>query len=553
MSPFVTAFQRWCTNLRRGPRPRGPEPAAGGRAFRPGVHPLEDRALPSTFTVLNLNDAGPGSLRAAVAAANANPGADTVVFSPAARGTITVASQLAITDDLAIRGPGADRLTVSGGGTTRVFAVLPAALAGNPFATPTLAQVAASPEVTIEGLTVSGGRATDALGFDPASPANPGFAFGGGLYNLGGTVRLDRVRMAGNQAVGFITAGGAVANEFGGTLTVSRSSFENNTSDGFLIGAGGAITSDLGPTADGTPTRTPTVGIDRSTFTGNRALAQAGYIDGAAFSGLGGGGAILNLTGEMTITRSEFANNAARGGTVALPGVVSGGPGFGGAVLTGNASPFGVGPSRLDVSRSTFVGNTATGGVGAAGLPGGEGAGGAVAVTNGSAADLGRNTFRDNTAAGGAGGANARGGNATGGAVSVSGGGVLTTERNTFTGNVARGGPGTGTGAAGTGRGGALGLYDVTLAGFSPGVLPNAEVSRDLIAANQAVGGLGGGVYNEGDLTVRDAVITGNRAVSLPGGQGIGGGLYNLGTVDLIDTLILGNFASTSNDDLFGV
>src|SRR5262245_12679228 len=523
------------------------------RSCRLAVEALEARDVPSTFTVSNLLDSGPGSLRQAILRANAHPGPDAVRFAPSVQGTIALTSQLAITDDLAIRGPGADRLTVSGGTVTRVFAVLPAALAGNPFVTPTGAQLATSPEVTIAELTVAGGRATNALGFDPSDPANPGFAFGGGLFNLGGTVHLDQVRMVGNQAVGFVTAGGAVANEFGGTLTVSRSHFEGNTSAGFLIGAGGAITSDLGPTADGGPTRPPTVTIDRSTFTGNQAQAQAGYIDGVAFSGLGGGGAILNLTGVMTVTRSDFANNAAQGGSVALPGVVSGGPAFGGAILTGNASPFGVAQSTLDISYSTFIGNTATGGNGgAAGLPGGEGAGGAVSVTNGSAVELSRNTFHNNMAAGGSGGANARGGNATGGAVSGSGGGTLNSELNTFTANTAAGGAGTGAGAAGTGRGGALGLYNVTLAGFSPGVLPTAEVSRDLYFGNQALGGLGGGIYNEGDLSVRDALIFGNRAVGGPGGAGIGGGVYNLGEIELIDTLVFGNFASTSDDNCFG-
>ena len=46
-------------------------------ASRPRLEALEDRCLPSTFTVLNIDDSGPDSLRAAVAAANANPGADT--------------------------------------------------------------------------------------------------------------------------------------------------------------------------------------------------------------------------------------------------------------------------------------------------------------------------------------------------------------------------------------------------------------------------------------------------------------------------------------------
>jgi hypothetical protein len=528
------------------PRTGRARPARRGPAL--GVHALEDRAVPATFTVTTLADAGPGSLRQAVLDANARPGADTVQFAPGVRGTITLASQISITDDLTVRGPGAARLAVSGGDTTRVFAVLPAALADSPFVTPTRAQVDAAPEVTLTRLAVTDGLATNAPGFDPADPTNPGFAFGGGLFNLGGTVHLDRVHLADNQAAGVVTAGGAVANEFGGTLTVSRSTFEDNTSAGFVIGVGGAITSDLGPTADG-PTRPPTVTIDRTEFTGNRAQAQAGHIGGGAFTGLGGGGAVINLTGAMTVSRSTFADNAAEGGTVAIPGVTSGGPGLGGAINSSNVSPFGAGQSTLDVSRSVFAGNAATGGAGgAAGLPGGEGAGGAVYVTNGGQATLTRNTFTANLAAGG----NATGGNATGGAVGASGGAALGLELNLFAGNTASGGAGTGTGAAGVGRGGALGLHDFTLAGWAAGVLPTATAVRDLFVGNQAVGGLGGGIYNEGTLTLTRAKVVGNRAVAGHGGQGIGGGIYNLGTVDLDASLVVANFASTSHPDCFG-
>ena len=39
--------------------------------------------MPSTFAVTNLLDSGPGSFRAAVAAANANPGADAIDFARA--------------------------------------------------------------------------------------------------------------------------------------------------------------------------------------------------------------------------------------------------------------------------------------------------------------------------------------------------------------------------------------------------------------------------------------------------------------------------------------
>src|SRR5262245_20821974 len=68
---------------------------------RLGLEVLEDRSLPSTFTVTNLLDSGAGSLRAAVSAANANPGADTIDF--ATTGTIGLTSgELLITDSLTI-------------------------------------------------------------------------------------------------------------------------------------------------------------------------------------------------------------------------------------------------------------------------------------------------------------------------------------------------------------------------------------------------------------------------------------------------------------------
>ena len=52
-------------------------------ASRLQIEALEDRCMLSTFTVTNLLDSGPGSLRAAVFAANANPGADAIDFADA--------------------------------------------------------------------------------------------------------------------------------------------------------------------------------------------------------------------------------------------------------------------------------------------------------------------------------------------------------------------------------------------------------------------------------------------------------------------------------------
>ena len=82
------------------------------------VGPLIAQA--ATYTVTSLADSGAGSLRQAIADANANPGADTIVLS--VTGAITLTSGvLAITDSLTIQGPGAGRLAVDGNGISRVF------------------------------------------------------------------------------------------------------------------------------------------------------------------------------------------------------------------------------------------------------------------------------------------------------------------------------------------------------------------------------------------------------------------------------------------------
>src|SRR5262245_1671150 len=101
------SFFSWLRNRTSLQSPRGwaqHRPAAP--RFRPQLEALEDRWLPSTLTVTNNLDSGPGSLRAEIAAAHAG---DTIIFDPSLNGqTIALDSnELRITRSLTIRGPGA--------------------------------------------------------------------------------------------------------------------------------------------------------------------------------------------------------------------------------------------------------------------------------------------------------------------------------------------------------------------------------------------------------------------------------------------------------------
>jgi hypothetical protein len=82
-------------------------------------------AIPTTFVVTNDNDAGPGSLRKALADADAVfPSVDTITFDPgffSTPRTITLASTLAIGDGVVINGPGMAKLAISGNNANRVF------------------------------------------------------------------------------------------------------------------------------------------------------------------------------------------------------------------------------------------------------------------------------------------------------------------------------------------------------------------------------------------------------------------------------------------------
>jgi hypothetical protein len=489
--------------------PRAPSGAGNGppptrvrkraAAARLGVEPLEDRIVPATFTVRNLADAGDGSLRAAVTAANTNPGADVVDFAPGLGGTVALTSgELGITDDVLIAGPGANRLAVSGSDLSRVF------------------RIGAGAAVVMDGLTVTRGN---------------GLLWGGGIRN-DGTLTLSDAVVSDNVVVGLPGQGPAVA-AFGGgiyntgALTVRHTTFARNRAAGAAgdpggpgsAGIGGAISS-ISP--NGGPAAS--AAVSHCTFVDNQAVGGAAGAGGPP-GGPGIGGAIHNDNSSLTVSHSLFRDNRAVGGSA--PGF-AGGFGAGGAIT--NAARFG--NATLSVSHSTLVNNQAVGGAGGAG---GVGRGGGIAnfvafqAPPGSGftatATVDHSTLTGNRAVGGAGLTSGAG---QGGGITNENGGVLTVTDSAVVLNQAVGGAGDG-GDGGNGLGG--GIFNGPRTAFGVTTL-TLQGSR--VALNRAVGG-------ESDAGTD--------------GLGQGGGLYLApGGVASADesTAVLFNFASTSDDDVFG-
>ena len=154
-------------------------------------------------TVTSLADSGPGSLRNAINCAT--PG-DAISFAVA--GIIPVVSgPLIINKSLEIRGPGADQLTLSGGGSNRIFDV-------------------SSGNVTISRLTIAqGSDAKAALG-------------GGGAVRNTATLVLRECVVTGSQAR---LAGGGIYNAQGGSISLERCLISGNSVFQGDAGQGGGI------------------------------------------------------------------------------------------------------------------------------------------------------------------------------------------------------------------------------------------------------------------------------------------------------------------------
>jgi hypothetical protein len=337
----------------------------------------------ATFAVSNTDDSGEGSLRDAVAAANAlTTEANTIVFQLAGDEpqTITLTSgQLQVMrGELAIQGPGADWLTISGNDASRVF------------------QIDAGATVTLAQLTVANGRIETAISTDlggggilnqgtltllnstvtnnvatttaPAVVSAIPTSTGGGIYNTG-TLHVVNSRVTDNQVIATIAGTATYADALGGgiyttgKLTVDNSFVEGNRASGAIAppvsnsytytpiggGRGAGIY-----TASGSPT------ITNSQFTGNSAalggaLFGSATIDNSQFINNRAsrfGGAIYVSFGNVMASNSQFVNNSVV--VAAVVARLGPGPTLRGGVLTVTNSQFS-GSTILNVGNTTVT------------------------------------------------------------------------------------------------------------------------------------------------------------------------------------------------------
>jgi hypothetical protein len=293
-------------------------------------------AQAADFTVTNLNDAGPGSLRQAILDSNAAAGADRVLFQSGLTGTITLTTgQLVPSDSVQILGPGPGSLTISGNGASRILYSYPLSTTA----------------VTVSGLTLTNGAET-----------------------TGGAIRFHKVDLtlsnsvvSGNRASGGNGAGGVYTSH--GSLTVQDSTISGNVA---ADGRGGGIRTYRSPT-----------NIQRSTISGNQAAEsssdgggvytyrdsltiQDSTIFGNTAGGTGGG--INTFRTAIVIQRSTISGNSLSEPTSAGGGIYA----YGGSMTLesdtvsgnsaktrgGGASVFNVTPASL--ANTIVAGNTAT-------------------------------------------------------------------------------------------------------------------------------------------------------------------------------------------------
>ncbi|CAN5409820.1 hypothetical protein BH23VER1_BH23VER1_02010 [soil metagenome] len=374
----------------------------------------------AVFNVSTTTDGGPGSLRAAISAANVNEEADEILV-PAGTYTLTIpgrsedrntSGDLDITSgSVTIRGAGAAQTIIDGGGLDRVF------------------HVGGQGQLILEGVTVTGGRAAD--GTDSTGEAGGDGENGGGILAEGGTTIIDCV-IRGNRA-----GAGGTGFQFGGSGGRGGGIFSPGFQfDTFSLDSDeGTETSGEGGAEPGTnqvsmPGQLELFG---STVVNNHSGDGGVAVDGRGGAGGGGGGIFAGgfcvmVTTTIRDNSAGAASGVSFGQFQPLPGGDGGGiyaaeglslrdctisgnvAGFGGTSTNNGAGGRGGGgggifltQSGLDVIQSTISGNrSGDGGTGSGTAPdGAAGSGGGIFVPNETFGQLVNATVASNRAGSG--------------------------------------------------------------------------------------------------------------------------------------------------------
>jgi hypothetical protein len=233
-------------------------------------------ASAAQFDVTNTNDSGPGSLPQAVADAEANAGADTIVVQ-AGLGTINLTSPL--------EWNGGGDLTIQGNGVTVDFGGAPNGFVND-----------GGDALTIDGMTITGVTGSSS---DDAAP----------VVGQGGSMTLSNCTITGNDVT---TDDGDVAGGIlseGGPVTVNACTITGNNADG---------TGSFGDGGGGILNEGGDVTVMDSTISGNTVVAD-----------VDAGGGIASEGGDIIVTGSTINCNSATGGNDAAGGILnSGGESF---------------------------------------------------------------------------------------------------------------------------------------------------------------------------------------------------------------------------------
>lgn len=340
------------------------------RRFRPALEALEDRLVPSTFTVtttLDVVKAGDHklSLRKAISRANHHAGPDIIVlpggvFKMALAGAgddANLSGDFDITGSVTIQGAGASATFVDAQKLDRVFDIRGGA---------------SLKQVTLQGLTVRNGKTgggggisvgnTDLRLLDSVVSDNGAAGTGGGLSDFSDAaisnvtlIRSSVIRNASNNS------GGGIYLRAGGKLALSRCAVRRNL--GASVGGGIFAFQNFGDTAT----------LTSSTVRGNTArfgggiFAAAVTLTSSNVNGNSGGGIWAVTTATLTdSTVSENSGSANSGGGILADTVTLSRSTVSGNSSSGNGGGIWI-ATKATLSRSTVSGNRALGGGGIAG------------------------------------------------------------------------------------------------------------------------------------------------------------------------------------------